>query len=54
MDGSFLPAPLNEPNEVEHLLVEPKSNHVLGDCLRAQDFSCDFDYGIQTNRGDFL
>ncbi|XP_022143738.1 uncharacterized protein LOC111013581 isoform X2 [Momordica charantia] len=51
VDGSFLPAPLNEPNEVEHLLVEPKSNHVLGDCLRAQDFSCDFDYGIQTNRG---
>lgn len=54
MEESFLPAPLNESNEVEHLLVEPKSDHVLGNCLRVQDFSCDFGYGIQTNGGEFL
>ena len=54
MEGPFLPAPLNDSNEVEDLLVEPKSDHVLGNCLRVQDFSCDFGYGIQTNGGEFL
>ncbi|XP_038881570.1 uncharacterized protein LOC120073047 isoform X4 [Benincasa hispida] len=49
VEGPFLPAPLNDSNEVEDLLVEPKSDHVLGNCLRVQDFSCDFGYGIQTN-----
>ncbi|XP_050944343.1 uncharacterized protein LOC103491166 isoform X4 [Cucumis melo] len=49
VEGPFLPAPLNDSNEVEDLLVESKSEHVLGNCLRVQDFSCDFGYGIQTN-----
>ncbi|KAG6604412.1 Telomere repeat-binding protein 3, partial [Cucurbita argyrosperma subsp. sororia] len=49
MEGSFLPAPLNESNEVDHFLVEPKSDHELGNCLRVQDFSRDFGYEIQTN-----
>ncbi|XP_008449224.2 uncharacterized protein LOC103491166 isoform X5 [Cucumis melo] len=51
VEGPFLPAPLNDSNEVEDLLVESKSEHVLGNCLRVQDFSCDFGYGIQTNGG---
>lgn len=54
MEGPFLPAPLNDSTEVEDLLVESKSEHVLGNCLRVQDFSCDFGYGIQTNGGEFL
>ncbi|XP_022977493.1 uncharacterized protein LOC111477818 isoform X3 [Cucurbita maxima] len=49
VEGSFLPAPLNESNEVDHFLVEPKSDHELGNCLRVQDFSRDFGYEIQTN-----
>ncbi|XP_031742605.1 uncharacterized protein LOC101219571 isoform X3 [Cucumis sativus] len=51
VERPFLPTPLNDSNEVEDLLVESKSEHVLGSCLRVQDFSCDFGYGIQTNGG---
>lgn len=54
----------DEAIEVEHLLAEPKNEHVsvdgvlsfgeenLGKCLQIEDFSCGFDYGLTSNSGN--
>ena len=56
----------DEATEVEHLLAEPKSEHVSADgvlCfgkenlekhLKMEDFSCAFDYGWKISCGNIL
>ncbi|KAL5809520.1 hypothetical protein ACOSQ3_030211 [Xanthoceras sorbifolium] len=63
LDESYVPALKDEAAEVEHLLAEPKSDHVSvdgvfcfnkensGKCLGLEDFSFGFEYGFRTNYG---
>ncbi|XP_021288971.1 uncharacterized protein LOC110420115 isoform X3 [Herrania umbratica] len=63
VDESIVPGLEDEATEVEHLLAEPKSEHVSVDgvlCLgkenlekhlKMEDFSCAFDYGWKINCG---
>jgi len=62
-DETSVSALEDEEIEVEHLLAEPKSEHVsvdgvlsfgeenLGKCLQIEDFSCGFEYGLTSNSG---
>ncbi|KAE8099612.1 hypothetical protein FH972_017580 [Carpinus fangiana] len=62
-DETSVSALEDEEIEVEHLLAEPKNEHVsvdgvlsfgednLGKCLQIEDFSCGFEYGLTSNSG---
>lgn len=62
-DETSVSALEDEEIEVEHLLAEPKNEHVSVDgvlsfgeenlekCLQIEDFSCGFDYGLTSNSG---
>ncbi|TQE13105.1 hypothetical protein C1H46_001189 [Malus baccata] len=66
VEDSFDPALEDESETIEHLLAEPKSEYVTvdgvlcfdkenaGQCLNMGDFSCGYDFGLNTCSGGFL
>ncbi|KAI4300296.1 hypothetical protein L6164_033688 [Bauhinia variegata] len=63
VDESFVPALQDDVMEVEHLLAEPRNDHVsvdgilyfheenLGKCYDIGNLSCGFEFGLKTNIG---
>ncbi|KAM1352708.1 hypothetical protein ACFX14_032325 [Malus domestica] len=66
VEDSFDPALEDESETIEHLLAEPKSEYVTVDgvlcfdkenarqCLNMEDFSCGYDFGLNTCSGGLL
>ncbi|KAM1575954.1 hypothetical protein PS2_032198 [Malus domestica] len=66
VEDSFDPALEDESETIEHLLAEPKSEYVTvdgvlcfdkenaGQCLNMEDFSCGYDFGLNTCSGGLL
>lgn len=64
VEGSFAPALEDETETIEHLLAEPKSEYVTvdgvlccgkenaGKCVDIEDFSCGYDFGLNTYSGN--
>lgn len=64
-DESCVSALEDDAIEVEHLLAEPKNEHVSVDgvlsfgeslekCFQIEDFSCGFGFGLAMNNGNIL
>lgn len=64
VDESFIPASQVEVMEVEHLLAEPRNDHILvdrvlyfheenlGKCYDTENLSCGFELGLKTSIGN--